>query len=271
MVFYVSYRGFRYSSVIILQALFILLIINYVVTLYQLSGVYSIVYSFSNYSNHATPISILDVDSIPASFLPQMRPSGIFPAPTYTSFFCIIMYSISTFSYNKMNKFFMVLIGSYFVLTGSTLALVLILLLSVNIFRNKIFIWALLSYAISIIIYFYFFPDIAAYNYSISDFMNSVIYRTMDESIITLNPVLFGIFIILFIMIILYIFSIFKISFSSTIPVFAVVFFPMLLHDATSSLFSFFMLGMGSGMLGLLIQKSKTKYHSDLAPEKRTP
>ena len=92
LVFYVSYRGFRYSSVIILQALFILLIINYVVTLYQLSGVYSIVYSFSNYSNHATPISILDVDSIPASFLPQMRPSGIFPAPTYTSFFCIIMY-----------------------------------------------------------------------------------------------------------------------------------------------------------------------------------
>jgi hypothetical protein len=255
LVFYVAYRGVRQSEKIILNAFFILLIINYLIMLIQLSGIYEIVYSFADYANEAIPISFLDVDSISANFLPQMRPSGIFPAPSYISFFSIILYSIAAFFCKKIDKWNMAMIGSFFVLTGSTLGLVLILLLAVNVFRNKVIVCALLGYTFTLLIYFALVPEIAAYNYSVADFVGSVLDRSMDESILTLNPKLLAAMVLSFLVIIWYIFVRFAIGLLSTVPVVVIIFFPMLLHDASSSLLSFFIVGMGVGMVGSLIKR----------------
>lgn len=255
LVFYVAYRGVRQSELIILRAFFILLIINYLIILLQLSGIYEIVYSFSAYANEAMPISFLDVDSISANFLPQMRPSGIFPATSYISFFCIILYSMASFFCKKIDKWFMAMIGSFFVLTGSTLGLVLILLLAMNVFRDKVIVWALLGYAFTLFIYFALVPEIAAYNYSVADFSASVLNRPMDESILTLNPKLLAAMVLAFLLIILYVLVRFGIRLLSTVPVVAMIFFPILLHDASSSLLSFFIVGMGVGMVGSLIKR----------------
>lgn len=252
LVFYVAYKGIQQSKLIILRALYTLLIINYLIILLQLSGVFEIAYSFANYANVAVPISFLEADTVTVSFLPQIRPSGIFPAPTYINFFCITLYFIASFFRKEINKLFMTLIGSFFVLTGSTMGLVLILLLAMNVFRDKVVIWALLGYAFTLHIYFALIPEIAAYNYSVADFSASVLNRVMDESIIILNPELLAVLVLIFALAVLYIGVRFGVRLLSTIPIVAVIFAPMLLHEAYS-LLNFFMLGVGVGSLSLLV------------------
>ncbi len=253
--FYVAYKGIRQSESVFFRALFTLLIINYLITLLQLSGVYEIAYSFVTYANEASPISFLEVEVIDAYFLPQMRPSGIFPATSYVSFFCIALYSMGSFLGKRNDKYFMAMTGSFFVLTGSTLGFALILLLAMNVLRDKIIIWALMGYVFTGSIYFTLLPEIAAYNFSMTDFSASVLNRSMDESILTLNPMLLVVMTLVFLFIIFYIKVNFRVRLFSTIPVVAMIFFPVLLHDASGSLLGFFMLGIGVGMVGTLIKR----------------
>jgi len=146
LVFYIAYRGLLDLKLFTLRNFFVLLVINYLFAVLQLSGIYDFVYSFSNYSNESLPISFLSGDSISPVYLPQIRPSGIFPSPTFISYFCIIIFSLAIYYVKIINKWFMSLIGSFLLLTGSTLGLALILLLALIAFSEKAFLFALLGY-----------------------------------------------------------------------------------------------------------------------------
>jgi len=254
--FYVAYTGVRISESFIFRSLFILLLINYLLILLQLSGIHEVLYSFTNYSNMAVPISFLESGSISPHFLPQFRPSGIFPSPTYISFFCITLSSISAFFRKKIDRRFMLLLGSFFVLTGSTLGLILILLLSMFAFRDKVFLWGLLGYVFTLFLYFVFVPDLATYNFSVVDFSASVLNRRMDESILTLNLILFAGIALVCLFLFWYASFRYGIRLHSSFPALVMIFFPLILHDSSSSLLSFFIFGLGIGIVGSLMARS---------------
>ena len=252
LVFHVAYIGVRDSELIVLRACFTLLIVNYLIMLLQISGIYENAFILSNYSNDATHLSSLEYDSISAHFLPQIRPSGIFPAPTYVSYFCLVLYSLSSLFSNIIDKWFMALIGSFFVITGSTIGLVLIFFLAMDVFRNRVIIWAILGYAFSLFIYFALVPELAAYNYSLVDIFNSLLYRRMDESILTLNLILFTFIVSGFLLIYYYFMAKYSSALYKFLPIVVLIFFPLLLHDSSSSLLSFFMMGLGVGIASSL-------------------
>lgn len=255
LVFYVAFRGVRQSELILFRAFYILLIVNYFLALIQLSGIYELAYSFADYANEADPVSFLKAKVVGAEFLPQIRPSGIFPATSYMSFFCIILYSAVSFFDRRIGNWFMIMTGSFFVLTGSTLGVILICLLAINIFSNIAIAWALLAYVLTLYVYFSVIPEIADYNYSAVDFYNSVINRSLNESILILNPGLLVMIALIFSLMIFYIWMRFNLKVLKIIPVMALIFFPILLHDASSSLLSFFIMGLGVGMLASLIER----------------
>lgn len=263
LVFYVAFRGVRQSELVLFRAFYTLLIVNYFLVLIQLSGIYEPAYSFADYANEAVPVSFLKAKVVAAEFLPQIRPSGIFPATSYLSFFCIILYSSISFFDKKIGSWFMIMTGSFFVLTGSTLGVILICLLAINLFSNIAVVWALLAYALTLYVYFAIIPEIADYNYSAIDFYNSVINRSLDESILILNPGLLVAMALIFSLMIFYIWMRLNLKLLKIIPVMAMIFFPILLHDASSSLLSFFIMGLGVGMLASLIERPTRDFQGD--------
>jgi len=253
LVLYVAYRGVVNLELFTLRTFFVLLVINYLFAILQLSGTFDFVYSFSNYSNESLPTSFLVIDSVPAAYLPQIRPSGIFPSPTFISYFCIILFSFAIFYEKTINKWFMSLIGSFLMLTGSTLGLALILLLALIAFSEKAFVFAPLAYALTFFIYSSLFPAIAKYNFSWDDISSSVLYRPMHESILTVNPYLFVATLLVFLPVFLLaskrVMSSFGLEVRRLFSVFSIIFFPLILHDSSSSLLSAFIIGLGVGMV----------------------
>lgn len=255
LIFYAAYSGTRRYPAIIVGAFFVLLIVNYLIVLLQLAGCESAVYAFIDYANESLPVSACVSASVAPQFLPQVRPSGIFPATTYMSIFSIALYAVATFFYKKTSKMFLVMTGSLFMLSGSTMGLALMLLFAVNVFRLKFVSWVFFGYLFTAFAYYSLLPEIFLYNYNVSDFRNSVLNRVMDESILTTNPAVFAITSLLFVAIVAHFTSRFADKLLDVIPIAIVMFGSVLLHDVSSSLIYLFMVGLGFGMFGHLLKK----------------
>jgi len=262
LVLYAAYNGVHRQGVVVC-AFFTLLVINCIIMLFQLTGCEPGVYGFSNYVNIGSiPVCIDDFDYASSNFLPQIRPSGIFPAPTYMSFFLILLYAVIVFLIKRNGELFLAMTGAIFALSGSTMGFVLILLLVVNSFYNKTIAWVILGYMFTLLIYYYFLPDIFLYNYSVEDFYNSIIDRDMTESVATTNIALYAIMLVMFVTFVVIMFfsdSGFRGKLFDLIQVAIVMFGPMLLHDLSASVFSFFIFGFCFGVIGFVLIEKPVK------------
>lgn len=254
LTFYLAYIGATRYRVAFFYSILCAAILNYFFMLGQLSGHFEVLYSFVNYANAADPVPFLSVDSVPVNYLPQIRPSGLFPTTTYISVFCILLFSVALFEKESLIKYVLAFIGSFFMVTGATIGLFLAVIFAALLLpRARIAAWLVLGYLFTIIVYFVIVPELAQYNFSIADFRASVMNRVMDESILIINPEL-----LLFIMLIfgvLVFIGLFKIKeYAYLVAPLSLVFLPILLHDIISSLMYSIMLGAAAGMLSGLLK-----------------
>lgn len=154
---------------------------QFIVCLLQITYATDIVYILNDYANNeAEPF----IDTFSA-YLPQIRPSGFFVAPTYFSYFLIVFF---IFFYQKRESTLIyILYLMVSIISGSTLGLLLSLCAS---FAISIRIGSrILSLLVVLGLYFILFPEIAAYNISPNDFLNSVVNRDLSESIFVVKPI----------------------------------------------------------------------------------
>lgn len=254
MTFYLAYIGItRYRETFLFSILSIA-VLNYFVMLGQLSGHFEALFSFVNYANVADPVPFFSADSVPANYLPQIRPSGMFPTTTYISVFCILLFSTALFEKELVNKSVLAFIGSFFAVTGATIGLILaVILVALLLPCVRKAVWPTLGYLITIVIYFAILPEVAGYNFSIIDFKTSVINRVMDESILVVSPELL-LFLMLMFCALIFI-GIFRVKeYVYLVAPLSLAFLPILLHNIVLSLMYSIMLGAAVGMLSDLLK-----------------
>ena len=232
----------------------VMLSIHVGLSLLQLIGFFDVVYLWTTYANEAVPTI-----EWKAHFLPQFRPSGIFPAPTYTSQFLLLVFGLvaTNPAYERCRQLFFLAV----VISGSTMGVLLsILFLVLRVEQLKG--WKdSITLAILFGCYYLIFPDYFAYNYSARDFYWSLFHRDLSESILTIRgPFISGLIGLSFLIVS-------SISLISTANVISIKRFmiaavciamPFVLHDLRSAVFGYLTLGIALG-IGL----SATKYKSN--------
>jgi hypothetical protein len=241
-LFFVIIFSNQYSNTF-RNIIIIIFLINSIFIIGQLLGIDESFYKFQDYANEAEP-TIGDFsfgESIDKAFgyLPQIRPSGIFPSPTYISFFCIFFWYYILMNKSFNNKFIFFLFGFILMLLGSTLALFLLLLSFFLIFYKKEIKLFLLGGIIGTLFYIYFFPSTFIYNFNFEEFISSFLVRIIntgdnEESMLISNPFLFIIIILIIIFCAIYLRKIgaTTILLKSMI----VIILPLMIHEALSSI-----------------------------------
>ncbi len=115
----------------VLRLLEAMLMANLLVVIAQLLGLDESVYIHVTYANDAVPASIVGGASTydpetQLAFLPQSRPSGLLPAPTYLSFFLILSWLMVVTNPASHSHGALLAFGAVAALSGSTLGVLLI-------------------------------------------------------------------------------------------------------------------------------------------------
>ena len=241
-LFFINIFSNQYSNTF-RNIIIIIFLINAFFIIGQLLGIDEWFYRFQDYANETEP-AIGDFsfgESIETAFgyLPQIRPSGIFPSPTYISFFCILFWYHILMNKYFHNKFIFFLFGFILMLLGSTLALFLLLLsvFLVN-YKKEIKIF-LLGGIIGTLFYIYFFPSTFIYNFNFEEFIASFLVRIVntgdnEESMLISNPFLFFVLILLVFISAIYLRKIGAISI--LLKSMIVIILPLMIHEALSSI-----------------------------------
>ncbi len=232
----------RYKNVFRNVAIFCFLL-NAVFIVCQLLGISDIFYFLQDYSNEAEAalgeFSFGSTIDTQLSYLPQIRPSGFLPAPTYISNFCIFFWYYVLMDKEYKNNFIFFLFGFVLMLLGSTLAVFLLLISIFLIGYKKGISIFLLGGICGISFYLYYFPLTFIYNFNVEEFIESFLIRIISndinqESMLVSNPLLF-----IAILIILLIIPFFLRRAGSLLVLFKaaiVVILPVMIHDAFSSI-----------------------------------
>lgn len=227
----------------------------------QLFGINEYVYLFANYNNPPSTYQQWSLSqNVTTTFLPQIRPSGLFPSPTYSSLFlCSVLLSI--FIKRKLSLLSSIIIGLLFSVSGSTFSLLIILICVILFIKTYRGVAIILSYIVGMLLYFVSLPDIFLYNYNIHDFCSSISCRFTPENNQS-ESVLFqstsgSIFVICSLMILLS-FSLQQIIHKPYIilPA-AVILFPVLVHNVASSVVYFFLSALSIKVVYYAYAKNK--------------
>lgn len=265
VIFLATASGMIRSEKSVFLALYGLLIASCIAVVLQLSGVSDAAYGWVSYGNEAAaPTSLLEGPSVPAEFLPQIRPSGIFPAPTYLTYLCITLYAAIFLAPAARSTGFPLTTGVLFALTGSTAGLLLAALSVLTAGWSRVGFCVAAGYVGGLSLYAEVFPDLFAYNYNVLDLQNSLLDRVMDESILTQNPGVFFAMTLLIGLPALYVLSrtTYRTSGRLVLPAVVLIFFPLVLHDVSASVLYACMMGLGVGMV-------YSAYLSQYAPPRR--
>ena len=169
---------------------------NFAVIAAQFLGLNDAVYSFVNYSNDAKHISVFEEGFGSPVYLPQMRPSGLFPAPTYISLYAILFF-VQIYNLERIRWSLAMAAGVFYAIIGSTLGNVLMAFAGLLAIGNRAMRRMLLFYVGAMIVYWWFLPAQFLYNYVLDSLTQSVESRTDlantgGESIIQNNPLAFA-------------------------------------------------------------------------------
>jgi hypothetical protein len=232
----------RYKIVFRNVAIFCFLV-NAVFIVCQLIGVSEIFYFLQDYSNEAEAtiggFSLGSAIDTQLSYLPQIRPSGFLPAPTYISNFCIFFWYYVLMDKKYSNNFIFFLFGFVLMLLGSTLGVFLLLISIFFVGYKKGILVFLIGGICGIIFYLYYFPLTFIYNFNVEEFKESFLIRIISndinqESMLVSNPLLF--IAILLILLIIPFFLRRAGSLSILFKAAIVVVLPVMIHDAFSSI-----------------------------------
>ena len=249
LIFLSAFVNFREFKIANLYSIYFLLVINFFFVTMQFLGYDELFYAHVNYGNNRDFNQLLISENFHL-YLPQVRPSGIFPAPTFISYFLIFIFSTFIYYEYIINKYYQLIAGSLMALVGSTMGLFVIILFLINYLNNKKLIMVIIGYLITMILYKYFNSYIFDYNFSYHDLMLSLANRGLEESIIK-NNIIFFLFISLLVP-----YAIILIIKDNNVnnvinigSVLLIFFVPIILHDFTNSLLSFYFFGVGFGLL----------------------
>ena len=225
------------------KTIIIVFLVNSFFVFAQLVGISDWFYLFQDYSNEAEPtvgeFNIgASVDFVFA-YLPQLRPSGIFPAPTYVSYFCILFWYTVLIDYFNLNRFISFLFGFTLMLLGSTLGAFLLLLSFFLLNSHNGILYFLIGGLSGLSFYIYSFPSTFTKNFNIEEFSESFLVRIInsgenEESILISNPI---VFFLLLIIVLIFILSFSKLrSKAFLLNIAVVVFLPLMIHESISSI-----------------------------------
>jgi hypothetical protein len=228
------------------RAMTCLLYINLVVVIIQFLGISEWAYVFANYTSQGLPIYFADEKFGVASFLPQYRPSGIFPSPTYISAFAVLLFSTMLARNQSSGKFTNFCAGVFMSLLGSTLGVTLVIISTFLIMRRSSIKYLLVGFLLSSSLYAYYLPQQFDYNLNIDEVETSVTSRldasaVKGESVMQNNLPLF--FILTFASVVFFLTSMRFGNLTLLVSPMCVLGLPIMVHDITLSLYYFFMLG----------------------------
>jgi hypothetical protein len=172
----IFYFGFILASkykLTILPSIQVLMALNILIMLLQISGISSSLYIFQNYNGEASILnSIFTFDAGTKLPLMQLRPSGIFHSTVYLSLFNFFL-TAYFFTKKTMSRSQLVMLSLLFVLSGSTACLMLVFLAiffkNSNFSREFCFLYLFFISLYRILLPKMFFE----YNYSTTDFISS--------------------------------------------------------------------------------------------------
>jgi len=228
------------------RAMTCLLYINLIAVIIQFLGISEWAYAFANYTSQGLPIYFTDEKFGVASFLPQFRPSGIFPSPTYISAFAVLLFSTMLTRNQGSGKSKNFCAGVFMSLLGSTVGLILAILSIFLIRRRSSIKYLLAGFLLSSFFYAYYLPQQFNYNFNIDELETSVTSRlntsaVNGESVMQKNLSLFSI--LVFAGLIFFLTSIRFGNLTLCVSPMSVLGLPVMVHDITLSLYYFFMFG----------------------------
>jgi hypothetical protein len=244
----------------VLQVFFV---VNLAVVVMQFLGLNDLVFAYVNYANQADRISVFDPDFGFPAFLPQVRPSGLFPAPTYVSAYCVLLL-VQLHGRRGDARIFPIGVGLFLAMLGSTLGFVLVLVGAVLAIRVRQFRWTVAAYVVGLAVYAVLMPLQFAYHFHTEAMMLSVSSRldvanVTGESIIQNNPLVF-----VAISTLALLGSIFVVVWSrlrallSLIPFVVSLLLPPLVHNVSTSIFYWFVVSASFAFLVADIRRRPT-------------
>ena len=158
----------------ILPSIQVLMALNILIMLLQISGISSSLYTFQNYNGETSILnSIFTFDAGTKIPLMQVRPSGIFPSTVYLSLFNFFLVAYF-FTKKTMSRSQLIMLSFLFALSGSTACLLLAFLAiffkNSNLSKEFCFLYLFFIALYRILLPKMFFE----YNYSIADFISSI-------------------------------------------------------------------------------------------------
>ena len=251
------YFGFllktRYNQRV--RALLVFVVIsNFVIVIYQLSGINEIFYSYQNYYSPDKFVYLLtnsaDLDIVSPI---QGRPSGIFPSTIYQSAFQFFLTAYFFLNSGNINKLFCFFLALFFVSTGSTVSLFLsisILFLGTNRPTSR---WFFYCFLVGMILYFFLLPPIFFQtNYEFSSVIRHLVGRLYFSQVPDSPGTVSGVFLkdpILFLGVAIVVNSYLCFNRKLNLPlkksifVSILAFGPLILHDLLKSVFYWFLIG----------------------------
>ena len=228
------------------RAMACLLYVNLVVVLIQFLGISDWAYAFADYTSQGLPIYFTNEKFGVPSFLPQYRPSGIFPSPTYISAFAVLLFSTILARNQSSGRFTNFCAGVFMSLLGSTLGLAIATISTPLIVRRTSIKYLLAGFLLSSSLYAYYLPQQFDYNFNIDELETSITSRVEasaveGESVMQNNLPLF--FILLFASVVFFLTSMRFGYLTLLVSPMCVLGLPIMVHDITLSLYYFFMLG----------------------------
>jgi len=225
---------------------FVLFVTLFVVIL-QFLGAWEPAYRFADYgSEGARAINFKDSAFGQPNYLPQFRPSGVFPSPTYASAFAILLYSTVLSAAIPPSRTVMLAAAILFSLLGSSVGVVLVLVSGCLSFARPRLRYFVGAYAVTMLLYAYYLPAQFHYNYNINEFVVGFVSRLdlndpSQESVFQRNWIVFSMLVLLtlaFVWVAARIRSVVVLA-----PPISAIALPILVHDLTLSLFYWFVLG----------------------------
>lgn len=220
--------------------------INFIIVTIQFLGIREEAYILANYSSEGLPIPFTEEGFGMARFLPQFRPSGIFPSPTYISVFTVLFYSTTLARAQNTDRSTNFCAGVFMCLIGSTVGLFLAIISILLIVRIQSIKYLVAGYMLSSAIYAFYLPQQFDYNFNINEIMDSITSRLDTsagggESVMQHNWLIFLI-LAFFSAVFLLIARRFD-SATLLVPPLIAFGLPIMVHDITLSLYYFFLIG----------------------------
>ncbi len=241
-----GYRAVRDYERHYLRVMYWILIVNIVVAAIQFLGVWEAAYNFAYYPNDAYPIPVTDESFGVPAFVPQFRPSGIFPSTTFVSAYSVLLFTTVLITPSHGSRFASLASGLFLALLGSSVGLFLAGCAALLMWPRRSLRYVTVAYALAMAAYLRYLPSQFAYNFSVADILNSFALRfdlsdLRGESVVQNSaPAVIALIVV---GIIFWMVAVRFGSFSLLVAPGLVLVTPVLVHNITLTLFYWFMIG----------------------------